>query len=353
MGNQTLLVGSVPLETAEAVFRMFGPKLGPHLPAIPDGEIGDRRWWVSRLHNKLYPFHPDLVTLSRPPDEDLETERLTRRGRRTYWHFRIREGVNTLRFADPGTGMGFTEDAVSSYAVFRRLRDEGVIPRGVRFQVSIPLPNSAGSPSVFVLEDVARVRAALKDALAAEAAEIARRIPHEDLAIQWDGSWEITDVYGGVAGLDPGGAIERNVGQIRGISAGIPETVELGYHLCFGTFGGWPRFSPPDLGRGVEFANAAIGATGRRVDWMHIPALDTTTDAFYAPLADLRPQGARVYLGLVHNMATYEARLAAARRHLKDFGVAAYCGFGRNPAHDLPGILDDHLRAVRILAESR
>lgn len=349
MGNRILMVGSVPLETAEDVFRMFAPALGRGLASIPDGELGERRWWVQRFPRVLYSRHPDIETLQRPPEEDLKTERLTRPGRGRNWKFRIREGVRELRFANPGTGMGFTEDAVASYAVFRRMRDQGVIPAGVRFQVSIPLPNSSAAPSVIEMDDVPRFREAMKDGLRAEAAEIARRIPNEDLAIQWDGSWEITDLYGGVPGMDPAGAMARNIEQLRDLSTDIPEAVTLGYHLCFGTFGGWPRFAPPDLGRAVEYANAMIPATGRRVDWIHLPALDTVDDAFYAPLANLKPAGARVYLGMVHSMGSFDSRLAVAKRHLRDFGLGAYCGFGRIPPSDLPGIVRDHVRALEAL----
>lgn len=351
MGDKILLVGSVPLETAEDVFRTFAPALGRGLASIPDGELGERRWWVQRFPRMLYSRHPDIETLQRPPEEDLKTERLTRRGRGTSWKFRIREGVRELRFADPGTGMGFTADAVASYAVFRRLRDEGVIPAGVRFQVSIPLPNSSAAPSVIEMQHVQRFRHAMKDGLRTEAAEIARRIPHEDLAIQWDGSWEITDLYGGVPEMDPAGAMARNIDQLHDLSKDIPETVTLGYHLCFGTFGGWPRFAPPDLGRAVEYVNAMIPATGRRVDWVHLPALDTVDDAFYAPLAGVRVGGARVYLGMIHSMGSFDARLAVARRHIRDFGLGAYCGFGRIPPADLPGIVRDHVRALEALGK--
>lgn len=349
MGNQILLIGSVPLDTAEAVFRLFAPPLGRGLAAIPDGELGERRWWVQRFSRTLYSKHPDIETIQRPPPEDLVDDRLTRPGRGTPWRFRLRDGVRELRFADPGTGLGFTRDAVASYAVFRRLRDEGVIPAGVRFQVSMPLPNSSAAPHMVESQDLQRFRDAMAIGLTAEAAEIARRIPNEDLAIQWDGSWEITDMYGGAPGMDPAGALQRNVDEVRELSRGIPETVLLGYHLCFGTFGGWPRFAPPDLGRAVEYANAVIAATGRRVDWMHIPTLDTLDDAFYAPLAKLQPAGARVYLGMIHSMHSFDARLAAARRHLTDFGLGAYCGFGRVPMAQLPGIVTDHVRALQAL----
>ena len=124
-------------------------------------------------------------------------------------------------------------------------------------------------------------------------------------------------------------AIERNVAEVKALSPSIPENVALGYHFCFGTLGGWPRFAPDDLGAAVELANAFVAASGRRVDWIHLPVLNRTDDAFFAPLKNLKPHGARVYLGMIHNMETFDQRLAIARKYLPDFGVGAYCGFGR------------------------
>jgi len=122
---------------------------------------------------------------------------------------------------------------------------------------------------------------------------IAQQIPHEDLAIQWDCSTEVQDVYGAVPGLPKEGAIERNVAQFRRLSPLVPEKAHLGYHLCFGTLGGWPRFAPADLSATVDLANAVIEASGRRVDWIHIPVLNGVGDAFFAPLKNLKPRGAR------------------------------------------------------------
>ena len=104
--------------------------------------------------------------------------------------------------------------------------------------------------------------------------------------------------------------------------------------------------SPPDLGRTPGLANAFVAAAGRRVDWIHIPTLDRTDDAFYSALAGLKPDGARVFLGMIHHTESFEQRLAAARRHLPEFGLAAYCGLGRSPASEMPAVLAAHLRAV-------
>jgi hypothetical protein len=78
--------------------------------------------------------------------------------------------------------------------------------------------------------------------------------------------------------------------------------------------------------------------------------LDRSDDAFYAPLAALQPQGARVYLGAIHNMARFKERLAVARKYLPDFGLGAYCGFGPQPPSELRTILADHLAAVKLAA---
>ena len=82
---------------------------------------------------------------------------------------------------------------------------------------------------------------------------------------------------------------------------------------------------------------------------MHIPILNRTDDAYHAPLAGLRPHQARIYLGMIHNMSTFAERLAVTRKYIKEFGVAAYCGFGRRPRSELPEILQDHVTALDLL----
>ena len=142
--------------------------------------------------------------------------------------------------------------------------------------------------------------------------------------------------------------IETHVAPIRRLSAMLLQEVALGFHFCFGTFGGWLAFAPPELARTVELVNASTEAAGHRTDWIHIPVLNRADGAFHAPLARLEPRGARVYLGMIQSMDSFAQRLATAREFLPDFGLAAYCGFGRTPPAQLPQILEDHLRAVSI-----
>ena len=350
MGKDLLLVGSIPLDTVEEVMRSFGGRLGAHLPAIPDGEVGERRSWVNRFCYQVFNGHPDLETLKRPPSID-GVEQLLPVRREDTWQFRVKPGVAQVRFGLPGLRLGYARDATSSYFVFRTLREQGVLPRELRFQISIPMVNSAVRPLYFPEPgDLDKIRPGFEAALAAELAVILRRIPAADLAIQLDCAWEVSAVHGKPESDAKEAQIETHVAPIRRLSALLPQEVALGFHFCFGTFGGWPAFAPPDLGRTVELVNASVEAAGRRTDWIHIPVLNRADSAFYAPLARLDARGARVYLGMIHSMDSFAQRLAAARAFLPDFGLAAYCGFGRTPPQQLPQILEDHLKAIAIAA---
>lgn len=355
MSQNLLLVGSVPLKTVEDVMRTFGGQLGPYLPALPDGEVGERRSWVLRLSYQVFNGHIDLETIQRPRRVD-GVEQMMPHGHDDVWKFKVKDGVEQVRFGNPGYRLGYAKDAVNSYFVFKTLREKGIFPQSMRFQIAMPMVNSVIRPLTFpVAGDLERLRPGYEEAIAAELAAIFEAIPHEDLAIQWDCAWEIISVNTKPKEYPNEWKIETHVPPIGRLSRLIPEKVALGFHFCFGTFGGWPRFEPDDLGPTVELINAAVEATGRRVDWVHIPALDRTDDAFYAPLSRLNPRGARVYLGLIHSMGNFKERLAAARKFLPDFGLAAYCGFGRTPPEELPQVMQDHLKALELdrLAEAR
>jgi len=348
MSKNLMLVGSIPYDTAEEVFETFGAGLGGHLAAMPDGEVGPRKHWVSKVHFQVMAGHPEFETLRHPEYED-GVERLNPRSHLDSWLFKVKDGIDRVHFGDPGWRLGYARDALNSYFVFKTLRDKGTLPAGMRFQVSIPSVISVIAPRVFPhLGDLEKIRPGYLDAVHAELKTIVDNIPAEDLAIQWDCATELMDGYGVLEGHDPETLVERNVEQFRTLCPTIPEKAGLGFHLCFGTLGGWPRFAPDDLSGAAKMANAFIEHAGRRVDWVHLPVLDRSDDAFFAPLADLRPGGTKIYLGMVHNMAGFADRLAAARKFLPEFGLGAFCGFGREAPETLPTILSDHLKAAEI-----
>jgi hypothetical protein len=350
VSGELLLVGSIPLDTPQEVFQAFGAPLGKYLVAMPDGEVGPRRHWISRVHYQVLAGHPELEVAQHPAPDENGVERQHPRNAADAWWFKVKPGVKEVRFGDPGWRLGYARDAVNSYFVFKTMKEKGVLPAHLRFQVSIPMVNSVLPPRIFPnREDMDKVRPGYEAATRAEIAKIVEKIPAHELAIQWDCSTEVQDSYGAIPGFPIEGAVERSLTQVRNLSPHIPREVALGYHFCFGTLGGWPRFQPDDLSQAVNLANAVVAASGRKVDWIHLPVLDRSDDAFFAPLKGLEPKGARVYLGAIHNMARFKDRIATARKYLPEFGLGAYCGFGRLPPAEMPAVLADHLAAVEQL----
>ena len=371
MADELLLVGSLPLDTAEDAFRIFGDPLGEFLPYMPDGEIGERQYWIDGLAYRVLNGHPELETLKRPAPDANGVESWRPLGLKDQFQFRVKPGVEQVRFGDPGWRLGYTRDAVNSYFVFRQMKKEGIIPARVRFQVCLPLTYSAVTSFFPDPADHARIVPGFTAALAAEIAMMVEKIPPDDLAIQWDMAVENRYIEAALArdGID---AARREAARLlepaRGVSPHIPAQVALGYHSCYGTLDGWPSRQPRDLTGTVLLLNAAVAASGRRVDFLHFPTLGRADDEFFAPLDTLKPAGARVYVGAIHHMhdaAGLRDQLVTARRHLREFGVAAPCGFGRAPerpgrllpsdtksAQDYPGaIIADHRAAVETLRQ--
>ena len=349
--DKLLLVGSIPFESAESVLHLASDMLGPHLDAIPDGEVLDRRYWILRMTFQVFNGHPAFETLHRP-DAPIGQERLIPSGLDDVWRFKLRAGIEKVGFDMPGWRLGYAKDAQNSYAIFSAMKREGKISPGTRFQVSLPAVNSVCNPAIFGtdVDELTIVRAGFQQALVAETRKICEIIPASELAVQFDCSFEVTDAHGAV-GLPIEGSIERNVTQFEALTKAVTEEAHLGVHLCFGTFGGWPRFAPEDLTRTVKLANAVKAASSRTLDWIHIPALDTSDEAFYAPLADLVVGDTRVYLGMVHSMNSFEDRYRSAQKFLPKFGLGAYCGLGRLEPEAVKGSFADHLRALEIARE--
>jgi len=76
---------------------------------------------------------------------------------------------------------------------------------------------------------------------------------------------------------------------------------------------------------------------------------------FYEPLADLKAPDARVFLGIglpVDGIEGLRRRHACASEFLDDFGVANYCGFGRQPGQDGMETMREHADIVKALASA-
>jgi hypothetical protein len=353
--DSVLLVGSVPLPTVEEVFRACAQSLREFASAYPDGEVGDRRYWTFYLPTRTYSVHPDLEAVSSPPDGRIQQpgpDASKEEWDRSWWTFRLRTGVTSLTFA----GLGYADEARRSYEVFIRLRAEGELPPHARFQVSLPTTGSAVMNFFVEPRDWLIVYDAYRRAIRREVAEIAASIPSEDLVIQWDSATEVRDILLGDSPAltwSPGASVEekweRHLGEMDQLSGAVPESVPLGYHFCFGTWGGWPAGTAQDMAVCVRLANEAVRRAGRRVDYVHMPVMPDADAEYFSPLQELAIGDTKVYLGIVldDGVPAFERRAKAAQRYLPEFGIASYCGWGREEHTKLPRILGN-LRACAV-----
>jgi hypothetical protein len=346
VNSELLLVGSLPAESTDAAFRAGAELFGDLVFALPDGETGPRAAWVGYERERLTRPTPDVVVLE-------ETESPTGVPRHAYETpvFGIREGVTELHF----DSWPRIDDAIASYQLFRELREEGVIPTGLRFQVGLPFPSSAMNAfKANYATDYPIAEKAYEDLVERELERLVSEVPPADLAIQWDCAYETQDIEGVLAWTSEG-AWERFAGPVTRLTRLIPQGVLVGYHLCYGTFPEWPMYEARDYGVLVRMANFAVAESGRAVDWLHLAGpryLRSEDRSFFRPLVDLEPGEARVFLGIVlpiDGVAGLKRRHATASRYLDDFGVAMYCGFGRQPGRDGMETMREHRRVVQSL----
>ena len=344
VNSELLLVGSLPADSTEGALRSAAGFFGDLVFALPDGETGPRAAWVSYERERLARPNPGIVVLR-------ETESPTGLPRHAYETpvFGIRPGVTELHW-DTWPRI---DDAIEGYAVFSKLRADGVIPGGLRFQVGLPFPASAlNAFKAHFAADYPVAERAFEDLVVRELQRLTEAIPPGDLAIQWDVCYEVLDLEGKLAWTSEG-AWERFAGPVTRLTRLIPDDVLVGYHLCYGTFPEWPMYEASDMGALVRMANYAVASSGRTVDWLHLAGpryLRSEDRSFFRPLADLEPGDARVFLGIVLPIdgdAGLRRRMATASRYVTDFGVAMYCGFGRQPGKDGTETMRDHADAVR------
>ncbi|KAI5357520.1 Putative UROD/MetE-like superfamily protein [Septoria linicola] len=338
------LVGSVPLPDTEAVFRQCLAALPGRLKRIPDGETGVRHYFTL-FQAEVFNAYPAMKTRFEY-NAPIQTD--------TFTPEQVDEGVEAIQKA--GLETGYDKAAIDSYAVFSRLRDEGVIPHGVRMQVCVPTVANVLFPFVQKAFQV-RIEPICEEALFRAIRNIQDAIPHADLAIQIDiagdtAFWEALnpDTVKENSGLEwykpwwEGDVKSYMVDYIVRMISQVDEDVELGLHNCYGDMDHKHWHEPASLAVVVERQKLVTEASPRKINWSHMPVPKSAVerpevglDKYLSPLHALRSvlekNGTELYLGCVHEHEPQLTKqiIEAAERVVPglQFGVGTECGGGR------------------------
>jgi hypothetical protein len=254
---------------------------------------------------------------------------------------------------DPTTfKTGYADMAIESWAVFERLQKAGEIPAGVKFQICIPTP-IAPTYNNMVPDDRPKLLPPLTQHFLGEVAKIAKALPNDRIAIQWDVCQEVL-AWEGYYEKGPVDFRAETLDVLAKVGDAVPAAIELGYHLCYGSPADEHVVQPSDAGIMVEMTNAIAARVKRPIQFFHLPVpKGRTDDAYYGPLKALKlGRDTELYLGLIHHgdAAGNSTRLAAARRHARVDGVATECGMARGDPARLPALLAAHVAAVELPA---
>jgi len=312
------LVGGLKAADPEAAMRTAAGILGRHLYAITDGETGERSQWIGWQIAKLTAI------------EGIElagTHGLAEAENQDYAVFpalAVDASVTEL----PVRALGYADAAQQSYAIFCRLRDEGVVPGDVRFQVSVPTPYATVVTWVRE-EDQQHFLPVYADAIADEVAEIVR-IVGADLLLQYDVAVEVGALTGNFPTAGELGEQRVVLQTLRDAFARTPQQAECGIHLCYGDYKHRHFAVPQDLSLCVMLANAVSDTAA----FVHLPVdRDTGRDpGYFEPLRDLSAR--RLALGVIDYegdpQRTAElAQAVSAGSGGMQFAVATECGMAR------------------------
>jgi len=332
------LNGSINLDDTETVMRDVAARIPRGLRRLPDGETGDRQQWI------LFQF----LKFQQMADLELEQSEVDP-ATYTTPKLMLRDGADPAAIAWPD--LGYAGVYEQSFATFRALEDEGVVPPGVRFQVEYPTP-LASIVGFISPRDQMTLLDSYEAALFADLQKLLAAVPHDRVAVQWDVAVEfgmleqIYDEEGAAKDLDTiADRIARCVDQVP---AGVP----AGAHLCYGDYGHRPFSDPESLATQVRVIEAVGARASRPVSWYSLTVPQDVSDpAYFAPLADLRlPDETELYLALVpyhpddQSPGTTEEQIRLVDEHLgsREWGICTECGMGRVEREDVPAMLDAH-----------
>jgi hypothetical protein len=339
--------GGVNLPDTETVLREIAARVGPAARRIPDGETGDRQQWIFFQLQKFWQT-PGLEQAGAADTPAAD------RGYQQMPQVRLVEGVDPESIEWPN--LGYADAYTESYGVFRRLRDEGTIPAGTRFQVQYPTPLASINAWV-VRDDQDRLERSYERALFADLDRLLAELPHGEIAVQWDVAVEFAILEGGFEATE-GQSFESITARLARCVDRVPVDVPVGLHLCYGDYQHTHFKEPESLATQVAVVNRVNAEARRPVSWLAFTVPQYQREpAYFEPLNGLRVHpGTELYFALVpyhpdeqeHGTTAEQVRLIDA--HLRrdpnngraEWGICTECGMARAERDDIPRLLDLH-----------
>ena len=346
--NHVHFNGSVNLADAESVMRDITARVPSGLRRIPDGETGDRAGWIFFQAHRFLQL-PWLVPVQ--PFDPAEGD---------YEHMpqlRLADGADPVTVKWPD--LGYADAYLRSYETFTALREENVIPPGVRFQVEYPTP-LASIGAYIVPEEQQALLPGYEQAMYADLDRLLAAIPHHEVAVQWDVAVEFSllEEFFGPIGTQAIDAIIANL--VRCVDT-VPGDVPVGLHLCYGDWGHQHFKQPESLALQVRVVNAVTAAAGRTVSFVSftVPQYQRA-ESYFAPLAGLATgpdtelnsgivpyHPAEQAPGTTSDQARLiDAALAVDPSGTREWGVCTECGMGRAGREEIPLLLDLHRQVI-------
>ena len=218
---------------------------------LPDGETGIRKSWIKFLQDVLAENPAIELATDVPPFKFVQWD-----GKvvREIPRLRIKQGMTPNR---KEFKTGYADMAIASFAVFDRMQKDGIIPDGVKFQISIPTP-IAPTYNNMVPADRPNLLPALTQHFVGEVASY-RRGARRTIASPSSGT-SARKFWPGKVITSPARSISVPSASMywRKIGDAVPSKIDLGYHLCYGSPADEHMVQPKDAGLMVEMVNAVV-----------------------------------------------------------------------------------------------
>ena len=328
--------------------------LGPHLLALPDGEVGDKTPQFPKGNRIAWVIYAIEVLTADPASWEIVKPPV-----------RGADGMavdyNSIQKLKPRRSpaempnfvkLGYDDYFRRSYPLFKQIRQTRGL-NGLKFQLGIPTGFAMGFAFKSQI-DWLRYTNAFNTVLAREVNN-ARKEAGEDLIVQIEVPPEVFAAYTLPAPL-MGLALRPIHDLLRKIEPGA----QIGMHLCLGDFHNQALVHPKTLSKMVAFSNRLVESWPRqhKLVYVHYPLSEAaqpppTAAGYYQPLKDIRlPSDTHFVAGFVHEKLSRadNARILAAIEQARGqaVDVACACGLGRRT----PQVADQLLELMQQLVTS-